>query len=409
MSPVFRTAGRLANAGASFAFMLAVGRAFAAHEMSQWAVLGSVIGALTVLCGYPIRLGVFQFYPRYRAAGAPTTFCGHVLLLQIAIIGLLTAGLIAFYSPIAGYVEVIIASAALAGRIVFELVAELLRAQRAAKAERLLLAMYVLRSAALMAGAAFALIRAPELEVAEALGALSLSFLIPASLGALLAKFRPMIAGARSRNMARRVVQYLRYTVFLTIPFLLDSVTIYIERNLYVAHVPAGPAAEYFVWADLARYYFTLMGVLYAFEVLPDLLARDTGGPRRARFTVSSVIFGLAVICGLSLGIVVRTFEPGLVLGAKQSYADAYQFLCILLGAVLWMVRTQVLGIFFQARRQTHVHSLLAVICLSVFATLIAAAWAAGGVAEYFYFLVPVANLASLVLYLLYRMTPGAR
>lgn len=410
MLPAFRTTGRLANAGASLAFMLAVGRTFAAEEMSQWAVLGSAIGALTVLCGYPIRLGIFQFYPRYAAAGVQPTFRGHLVLLQVAMIGAATATIVAFYGGTLSCPELMLLCASLSGRIIFELVAEILRAERSYAAQRLLLTIYVLRSAALTVGAAFAVIRGSELDVSEALGALSLSFLVPALLGVCLSDIRPMMAGTLAQKMWRRVSLYLRYTLFLAIPFALDSVTIYVERHLYAVYVPPGPAAEYFIWADLSRYYFTLMGVLYSFEVLPDVLAhRHRRGRLWRRHAASSATFILAVLCGLFLGIMVKTFEPGLVLGSKQSYADIYQFLCIPLGAIFWMARTQVLGMFFQMKRQTYLHSLLAVICLAVFGALAAAAWAAGTLPVYFYFLVPAANLVSLALYLGHALSRGVR
>lgn len=413
--PLLRPASRLANAAASFVFILSTARSLNAEEVSDWAVIGALVGTLTVLSGYPLRLGIFQFFQRYKAAKASEAFAGHLLFLQLLTVSLSVLVLIGAKVPSGDVAQAIVAGAALAGRVVFELVIELLRAARTSRKDRTLVLMYSLRSAALCAGAGVAVARGTSFTAVEAFAVLAISFYVPLAYGLSAENVQPMFNGLLSRRARRHITSYLRYTVFLTIPYLLDSATLSIERAAYAVLVAPGRVAEYFVWADLSRYYLNLVAVLYAFEVLPELLARSRTlsvaeqRDRRAFLASRSKLLVAAVVGGIAVALTTHFAAPRVVLGQKQPYANFAEFISIIAGVLLWMLRTQILAIHFQMRRTVYVHSVLAIICVVMFIVVMYVFYLFGSVERHFYFFVPLANALSIMLYIVYAAVKSAR
>lgn len=413
MMPLLRPASRLAQAAGSFIFTIAVGHTLSAENISDWAVLGVVIGTATVLGGYPFRLGIFQFYPRYEAASASDRFRGHLLFFQLLTVGALLAVMAATVPFVGAVAQVGVASLVLAGRVVFELVTELLRAARSDREGRYLLSMYLLRATLLVAGAGVAVTRGSAFTVGEAFGVLAASFHLPAVFGLVALRMRPLISGAFGRHAWRHAVTYLRYTVFLTIPFLIDAGTIFVERTVYAAFVAPDRIAEYFVWSDLVRFYLNLVGLLYAFEVLPELLARNrqltSAEHQRAkalsRFRVMLLV--TAIAGGLAVAMIVHIVAPQIILGNKESEASITEFLSIIFGSLLWMIRTQILSIKFQKNRQVSLHAIIATVCFVIFGVLILIAKQFGVIDKLFYYMIIISNAGAMIFYILF--VKGAR
>lgn len=270
--------------------------------------------------------------------------------------------------------------------------------------------MYVLRCATLVAGAALTVL--PGFGLPHALSMLGASFLLPvlACAGVFRRFCLPKPRGLR--RLRYRVRRYLRYTAFLTAPFLIDALTVMTERMAYTAVLPPQQAAEYFVWADIARLYVNLVGVLYTFEALPELLSErllEQDASARVRMTIIAVVATAAALLGLVLYVTAHTNFPELVMGQKPVQANVWEISSLYLGMLLWAGRIQLLGMYLQKSRRVSTHAMLSASCFLIHCCILLGAYASSATMQLLYYVPLLSNGLCITGYLLTCKVQGKK
>lgn len=404
-----RPISRLVNAIGSFFFLLMVLRTLDAESLINWATISVAIGISVVLASYPVRLGVFQYYPRLEGTLAPKEAAGRFFTYQTLLLLMCAAVNLFFWRSRFDSSMLLMLCLILVARASFELKIDLLRAREAANSFRII-SLYFCRSMILFGGAILLHVWNFQNLLITALCILLLSFSLP-----ILFFWTDFRVTARAfdvfnRKNIRRIFNYLRYTIFLTIPFFIDAVILFVERYVYANLADTARVAEYFVWSDVSRFYFNLIGILYLFEALPQALRRRSNlsvTTKSSSLQFMRKVFFLTSACGLLVLVSVKTFHPALLLGTKESIASTLEIACLVAGMWLWMYRMHILNIYFQRRRNTFGYFILSAFAGIVFFVLLLCFERFFYLSEGIYFLILLSNLLVIVFFFLGRRLYG--
>ena len=380
-------------------------RTLDAESLISWATISVTIGISVVVGSYPVRLGVFQYFPRFQKILHPKEAAGRFFTYQLFLLFVVVMAVIFLWQDRFDFFVLTLLCFTFVARSSFELLIDLLRAQESTNSSRVV-SLYIVRSAMLLGGAAVLHVGDFEQPLLVALFILFASFLVPGILfiGELRFKVRGLLF-FNGKNI-RRIAEYLRYSIFLTIPFFVDAVILFIERYIYANLSDTSRVAEYFVWSDICRFYFNLVGILYLFEILPQALRRNSKATTAAESSFRQLfrkLFAITSLFGFIIFIAIKLFQPSLLLGAKESIASPVEVAAVAGGMWLWMYRMHILNIYFQQRRNTFGYFVLSVCTGIAFLIMLFYFERESSLSGVLYFLFPISNLLVISLFLIWR------